>query len=435
MNHKKMIGFRFFVCVLVLAMTLTMFASCSKNSGKTLMSLESTTISVNVYQLLLTRMKGALARSFGSQVMTDSFWQTTIESDGTTYNDYFTAEVLQNTKTYLVALYLFDEYGLELSEEAVAAVDKDMEGLLVGDGDGSKSQLNQILSAYGMNYNMLREFYLAEKKVTALQNYLYGANASLVASGVKNEFMRENYVCFRQIFLASYYYVKEVDAYGNVAYFSSDGTKYLYDTENGVTMEDKNGKVIVDKYGNEIYFDADGKVLYDTKKGKTLYVTDENGAYTTKDYTKEELEKIEKNAELLASQVTAGDFEDFEELMEEYSEDEEGMEEYENGYFLAKDTTYSYTYLNDICAALSDMEVGESEMVTSDYGYHIIMKYECEDGAYAEEANSIWFTDFNSMLIEMLFLQEANKYMDGIKLDEDLLGTLDMKSVTHNYYY
>ena len=435
MNKKKLIGFRVFVCFLVLAMTLTVFASCSGSKGKTLMSLESATISVNVYQLLLSRMKGALARSFGSQVMTDSFWQTTIESDGTTYNDYFTAEVLHNTKTYLVALYLFDHYGLELSEDVIAKVDEEMEGLLVGDGDGSKSQLNQILSAYGMNYNLLRDFYLMEKKVAALQNHLYGTDASLVASGVKNEFMRENYVCFRQIFLASYYYVKEVDAYGNVAYFTSDGSEYLYDTKNGVTMEDKNGKTIVDKFGNEVYFDEEGKVLYDTKKGKTLYVTDEDGAYTTKDYSKEELEKIEKNAELLASQVTDGDFEDFEDLMEEYSEDEEGMEEYENGYFLAKDTTYSYTYLNDICAALAEMKVGESKLITSDYGYHLIMKYECEDGAYAEDANKIWFSDFNSMLIEMLFLQEAEKYMDGIKLDEDLLGTLDMKSVTHNYYY
>ena len=252
MNKKNALSCRVLTCFLAIVLMLVMLASCAGAKGKTLMSLESTSVSVNVYQLLLTRMKGSLARSFGSQVMTDSFWNTTISSDGTTYNDYFTAEVLENTKTYLVAMHLFEEYGLELSDTAIAEVEKEMEGLLVGDGDGSKSQLNQILSAYGMNYNMLRDFYLMEKKVTLLQNYLYGTNASLVASGVKNEFMQENYVCFRQIFLASYYYVMEVDAYGNDAYFSSDGKSYAYDTANGVTMTDKSGKTIKDKFGKDV---------------------------------------------------------------------------------------------------------------------------------------------------------------------------------------
>ena len=435
MNMKRHFFSRALSLVLVLLTVLLTFASCTGGSGKSLMTLEGQSLSVNVYQLLLTRMKGALAKSFGTQVMTESFWNTTIESDGTTYNDYFTAEVLQNAKTYLVALYLFDEYDLSLSDAAIAEVDEEMEGLVTGDGDGSKSQLNQILSAYGVNYNILREFYLAEAKVKVLQNYLYGTNASLVASNVKNEFMRETYVCFRQIFLASYYYVMETDAYGNKAYFSSDKKSYLYDTENGVTMQDKNGKTIVDKFGNDVYFDADGKVLYDTKKGQTLYVTDEKGNYKTKDYSKEELEEIKKNADLLASQVTDGDFEDFEDLMAEYSQDEEGMEEYENGYFLEQNTTYSYTYLNEICSALSEMEIGETRLIESDYGYHLIMKYGCEDGAYDEEANKIWFTDFNSLLIEKLFLQETEKHMSKIKIDKELLATVDMKSVTVNYYY
>ena len=91
--------------------------------------------------------------------------------------------------------------------------------------------------------------------------------------------------------------------------------------------------------------------------------------------------------------------------------------------------------MTDYRSALSEMEIGETRLIESDYGYHLIMKYGCEDGAYDEEANKIWFTDFNSLLIEKLFLQETEKHMSKIKIDKELLATVDMKSVTVNYYY
>lgn len=437
MKKKTYFG-RFFVrtlaCVLALMLCGMLLAACS-SGGETLMKLGSHKLSVNVYELLLSRMKGTLARTFGTDVLKDSFWNTTISTDGTTYNDYFTASVLDNAKTYLVALYLFDYYGLELPDSTIEAIDEEMEGLVIGDGNGSKSQLNQVLSAYGVNYDILREFYITEAKAEYLQAYLYGSNGSLIASNVKEEFMRENYVCFRQIFLASYYYVLETDAYGVTVYYTKNGDAFVYDKQNGTTMEDANGNLIVDKFGDPIYFDENGYPLYDAKNGFSVYVTDEDGEYVTGDYSEEELKKIASNIELLASMIDEGDFEDFEDMMEEYSEDEEGMDTYTNGYFLEKNTTYSYTYLNEICTALVDMNVGETRVIESSYGYHLIMKYECPEGAYAEEDNSIWFTDFTSALIEMLFLQEAEKHKADIVVDKDLLATVDMKSVSQNYYY
>ena len=81
------------------------------------------------------------------------------------------------------------------------------------------------------------------------------------------------------------------------------------------------------------------------------------------------------------------------------------------------------------------MKTGETRLIESDYGYHLIMKYECEAGAYGDEDNAIWFTDFTSDLVEFLFLQETEKYKADIRIDSDLLATADMKSVSHNYYY
>lgn len=436
-NTKKPLGLftRVLALLLVLMLSLAVLASCGSSKGKTMLRVGSATLSVNEYELLLSRMKGTVARVYQDAVK-DSFWETTIGLDGTTYSDYFTAQVLETAKTYAIALYLFDEYKLSLPESAIEKVDEEMDGLLNGtDGDGSKSQLNQILSQYGMNYDMLREFYVTEAKVDYLRTYLYGADGGKITAGVKEQYMQENYVCFKQIFLASYYYIYEKDAYGNTIYYNEDGKTYLYDTENGVTMTDDKGEIKKDKNGDEIFFDAEGNILYDKENGKPMYVTDKDGNYKTEDYSKEELEKIEANIKLLESQIENGDFEEFEELMDEYSEDTEGIEEYENGYFLEKNTTYGYAYLTDISEALADMEVGETKLVESDYGYHLVMKYECPVGAYADSDNSIWFSEFASSIIEYLFLQEAEKHKDKVELDEELLSTVDMKSVAINYYY
>ena len=433
---KKPFGllFRVLSLLLIFVMSATIFASCAASKGEPMLRVGSATVSVNEYALLLSRMKGALARVY-QEAVKDSFWDTTIGLDGTTYNDYFTAQVLDTARTYAIALYLFDEYDLELPKEMIEDVDEKMEGLLVGDGDGSKSQLNQILSAYNMNYEMLREFYITEQKVDQLRAYLYGANGGKITAGVKEEYMQENYVCFKQIFLASYYYIYEKDAYGNTIYYDDDGKTYLYDTENGVTMTDDNGEIKKDKNGDEIFFDAEGNILYDKEKGTPMYVTDKDGNYKTEDYSKEELEKIKANVELLQSQIENGDVEEFEDLMHEYSEDEEGIEEYENGYFLEKNTTYGYAYLTDISEALAEMEIGEIRLVESDRGFHLIMKYECPVGAYADRDNAVWFSEFNTSLIEYLFLQETAKYKDEVELDEELLSKVDMKSAAINYYY
>ncbi len=434
-NDKSKLLLRVLSLTLLLLCVLSVLASCSGAKGKKMITYGSGAITVNEYELLLSRMKGTVAR-VNNNAAKDSFWDTTIGLDGTTYNDYFTAQVLDTAKTYAIALDLFEENELELPKSAIEKIDKEMDGLLNGtDGDGSMAQLNQLLSQYGMSYEMLREFYITEAKVDYLRTYLYGEGASKIGANVKEEYMQENYVCFKQIFLASYRYVYEKDAYGNTIYFDDDGKTYLYDTKNGVTKTDKDGNVIKDKNGDEIFFDAEGKILYNTEKGTPMHVSDSKGNYKTEDYSKEELEKIKVNIELLESQIEEGDVEEFEDLMHEYSEDTDGIEEYENGYFLKKNGSYGYEYLTDISEALAEMKIGETRLIESTHGYHLIMKYDCPEGAYADKENEIWFKEFSSSISDYLFLKETDKYKDKVKVDEDLLASVDIKSVSLNYYY
>lgn len=429
------------VCCLLALITLGMsLTSCSSDK---LMKLSRQSISLNLYELYLSRQKGTLCTTYyyGSKAKYSEFWQTTISADGTTYNDYWTAYILQCVKSYLAGLYLFEEeYKLTLPQSAIDEVDKKLEELVIGDGDGSKAALNKILSDYGVNYNMLRESYLIEAKINYLQDYLYGSNLSKVSDALKDEYYRENYVRFKQIFFANYYYIYVTDADGTVIYYDPETEKPVYDKVNGTRQVGEDGKVKTDENGNVIYYNADGTIAYDTENGVPSYTTDpDTGNYRTASYTKEELEKRASEANDIAEFTKVGDTKTFESYIEKYSDDSESQTANPDGYYFPVNAQYSYKYIVDIIEQLCQMEDGEIRVVESEYGYHVVMKYELDDGAYEDSDKSVWFENesnsFTDDVQQWLFTSRCEEYIDKIEVDNKLLGQIDIAMVNPNYYY
>ncbi|MDY4897507.1 MAG: peptidylprolyl isomerase [Eubacteriales bacterium] len=429
------------VCCLLALVTLC--ASLTACSSDKLMTLSRQSISLNLYELYLSRQKGTLCTTYyyGSKAKYSEFWQTTISTDGTTYNDYWTAYILQCVKTYLAALYLFEEeYKLTLPQSAIDEVDEKMEELVIGDGDGSKAALNKILSDYGVNYKMLRESYIIEAKVDYLRDYLYGADLSRVSDELKDQYYRNNYVRFKQVFFANYYYIYETDADGTVIYFDSETKNPIYDKINGQRHFDESGKALTDENGSIIYYNEDGTIAYDSENGVPAYTTDpDTGNYRTASYTDEELKKISTQANDIAEFTKPGDTATFESYITKYSDDSESQTANPDGYYFPVNAQYSYKYIVDIIEQLGKMEVGEIRVVESDYGYHVIMKYELDDGAYEDSDKSVWFENesnsFSDDVQQWLFTSRCEEYLDDIKVDEKLLGQIDISMVNPNYYY
>ena len=72
----------------------------------------------------------------------------------------------------------------------------------------------------------------------------------------------------------------------------------------------------------------------------------------------------------------------------------------------------------------------------SDYGYHVVMKYPVEKGAYSDKDNKDWFEGFEQSLTEDMFMNLCKEYMDKVTVDEDILATVPpMKNIGKNYYY
>ena len=438
--------------ILASVMLLLSVSACS-GKGKSLITLDKdgykVSFSVNHYDFLLSRWKGVLATESYSQngvsYVQDSFFDQKDKFNGTdfqTLGEYYADLTLENSKTYTAVLWLFESMGLSLSKEQTDQIDADLKEILEA-YDGSKTKLNAELSQYGVNYKLLREMYLMEMKVSAVKNALYGSEGSLLGDTIKDEYLNEAYVRFKQIFIPYFKYVYRTDANGEEIYYVKDTTtgEIAYDIKNGYLGVDENGLPITDANGDDVYYttQTDQKyIAYDKVNGIRSYELDNNGEAKTTDMTADEIAKeAQKGQELFAS-LAGCTVAQFEAAIAEHNADG-GTEIYTDGYYLQKTLDYAamgsdVAYFSDIIKSFEDMQAGEIAEITSDAaGYHIIMKYDPTPKAYDLAANEVWFKNFISGLVQELFMEECENLFDDMVVNEKVLATVsDIRKIGAN---
>ena len=425
------------LCAVLLITSLTGCASL----GKPLLEYESVELTDAMFSLFLSRIKGtvASASNAGSEALTSSYWDATVSSDGTTRGDAYKAQVLSDAKSYVAALYEFERLGLKLPDSYVEEIDAELMELVEFDADGSKTAFNAILAEYGANYDVLREAYLLEAKLAYLNEYLYGAAGEKIGEEVIEEYYQNNYLRFKHVFFYTYALVYVEDEDGKEIYYIPDsGGSIAYDTS-AFKRRDASGDVVTDKNGDVVYETADGFIAYDKERGERQPVYDENGYIMTRQFTQSELIAVSDDATLLMDELRGeeGNYTLFDSFVESYSEDE-GSATYSNGMYLAKNTEY----IPQVTEALAEMEEGEIRKVYSDYGIHIVMKYELDEGGYADSRNSDFFISnstgtytFLSTLMSELLMKRLAPIKALITVDEKLYDSIDIKYVGANFYY
>ncbi len=418
----------FIVCVLILVSSL---ASCE---AKRVMTLDDKTLSVNVYEFLLSRMKGTLGY-YGYEVENESFWNTVTDMDGTTYDDYFCGTIKEQAINYIVADKLFDEQGLTFSEENEAQIDEILAEFVKK--AGSKSKLNAELKEYGVNYDILREVYILEAKIELLKDHIYGKNGEKIEVADKEKFFNENYVAFRQIFLATYEYVIDEDRFGDKVYYTDEKHKAIaYDKVNGKTKTDEFGKTVKDILGDPEYFTEDGKIAYDRKNGVLGYVTDKDGNRAVVELDDEKKADLHRRADQYMKDCH-GNAALFEEYIAKYDESESDGLIYLNssaGYYATQND--SAAYFDEIAKVLLKLKAGECAMYKSSYGYHVLCKYDNESGAYDKKENKDVFAGFYDDLISRLFEKMCADRADEVVIDKGVFdGAPTMKDVGINIKY
>ena len=437
----KITAIRRFLSVL-LCLTLVVggvaMTACSKK-GETLLELDGHTISANQYQLLLARVKASLAYA-GYSVDSSTFWDMIIDSEGNTYDEYFRNAALTDAKRYLAAAAIFEEEGLVLPQSYKDAIDEDIEEYTRD--AGSKSALNSLLSAYGVNVDMLRDLYELEAKYAYVQAYLYGSEGEKIAANVRYEYLTEYAVCFKQVLIRAFDYVYETDLNGDEIYYlvgenNAKVNNIAYDTVNGITRIDEYGQTITDKNGDSIYYLANGSIAYDKENGVRSVVYDENGIAKTEKYSAEELAAYKEAAEELMIAVAKGDYAAFEALLEEFEISGDDAFVTDGDYcFLYTTGDNDYDYLNDIADVLAECEEGEIRTVSSEYGYNVVMKYPMPEDAVTNTDYEDWFGDLTDRVIAKLFHTKCTPYMEKVSVNSDVFQTLpSMKQVGTNYEY
>lgn len=429
------------ICLaLVVLMLGAAFCSCAPDKEEVkdpILSYGEHEIPLGLYEFMLSRMKGTLARNKYDVTVTSEFWTDIHPStEDVTNQDYYNKVILDNCRNYLAALVIFEKEGLSLSDDVLESIDEEIQFYIDYDANGSVEEFDKILADYGTNSKELRQIYIIEAKYQAVVSWLYGSNASKIADKVKEEYYEENYYRFKQILVANFYYEFQKDENGDIIYFSSESGLPVYD-ESGKYKYDDKGSRIKDSFGVEIRFDENGKWLYDTENGYPAPTTNDKGEAIKHYYSEEEMEVRYLEAQKIRESANGGNYPAFESQMKDWQLYKGATDYYTDGYYLSDIESAGYDeYLCDILDNLKDMEVGESRLVESDSGYHVVVKYELDKGKYDESEYSAWFEGFNQSLITKLFLNKCSDFYSDIKTNEDNLKKAEsMKYIGINYNY
>ena len=419
---------------LALVLALGVLAGCA-NHGKTMIKVRNNEISVNLYQLYLSRMKGELALS-GENVTADSFWATIVSMDGTTMEEYYNAQVLEGMRQIAAALYLYDELGLSLDRDTKKSIDEWIDVLVEELADGSKAQMNALLAAYGANLTVLRDAAILEAKIEQLKSHLYGEGGSLIAATALEEFYQDTYYRGYQMMISSTYYKHDRDADNRSIYYQKDGVKIAYDTENGVLSEGE-----VDKNGDPVYRlkKADGEglgeIAYDKVNGERKYYKDASGNMVLTTYTEEEMTERYETLEAIAEECR-GKPELFLEYAEKWSDNPDFNDTYApNGMYFSTGTYTSDAVFGTFALELAKLEVGELAILESGDGYYLIMRAPLDTGAWQNDANTAWFGSLVTLCTEYLLQQRTKQYLHFVKLDEEIVASASIADVSPNTRY
>ena len=427
----------------LLLLVLCLLLSGCENHGATLLTAGNGDIevSVNVFQLYLSRMKGSL-HAAGEKVNDPSYWATITNLEEQTLAEYYTEHVYEGLRQQVAALLLYEELGLELTSEDEDAIDAWIEALIKEVGEGSETKLNSVLSSYGANVTVLRDAAIIEAKIDQLKTYLYGKNGKNLGADAKEEFYQKTYYRGYQMLYANYYYDYIKDADGNVMYFrdvigeggSVVGMRAAYDTKNGVATNE------TDKYGDTVYRlkNEDGSlgaIAYNTTDGRIEMETDEKGEPVVKYYSDEEMQKRYEELQAIA-EGCKGDADLFLAAMEKYSDNLEFNGKYApNGMYFSEGVYTSDTVFYTFSLELAKLDIGEMAILNSDIGYYLIMRVDLDEGAWSKAENNRWFQMLEELTMEYLLQRRIQEYLPLVEVDEALLKSVDITMVAANNYY
>lgn len=195
---------KIFLCLILTLAAVLSLSSCGiKNNGETVMSLGNAKVTDRMYMYWTSNYKADFISTYSDVRDTEEFWDSILYDD-VTAEKYLSDWIMENVKMELVGMYLFDEFGLKMSDEYKKAADNIISDLM-DYYEADKNTFNGLLSQYGVNANILKEILLDEAKITLVYNHLFENNILVVGDEEKKDYLENNYSRVLHIYINNEY--------------------------------------------------------------------------------------------------------------------------------------------------------------------------------------------------------------------------------------
>ncbi len=358
--------------LLILCICLCLsFCACGSVDEKTIMSYKGADASESLYSYWMSTYKSNFLYYYNDGIDSDEFWDTLI-SDDQTYEEYVVNWIDTEMQYRTVALYLFDEYKLSLSDAVIAEIDADIAEKI--EYAGSREAINTDLAKLGMNLDMLRSVYIDNAKYDAVYEYLYGTGGKEAPTDKERaEYFKNNYYCLKYITIYS-----------------------------GANLK-------TDENGN--------------------YVYDEEGQIELVRLTEEEKAVKQQLIDTVVAGVSAGG--DFDEYIKEFSEVD--YSDYPEGFFVSEND-YS-RFGSDIVKAATELKVGEIRTVSDENVTYIIKKCELPEYTSLTSGNKSQLENMDNYIIRKKYTEKFDGYIGDIVINTELKDSYDIRKVSENSYF
>ena len=318
------------ILALLLAALLAALAlvSCSgPNYDETVMSFNGKEIKGYMYKYWLSTMKSYFVTVADD---TPEYWAQEL-GNGETYESHLKKIITDDIKVRLLLLSYFDEQGLSLTDEEIAAAEKQAEDYLAAYGD--EKTLNEKLAVYGVDYARFKEIKVLEAKYDAAYEHLFVNGEKKVTDVAIDDYYKNNYSLVKILIV------------NNVFEYSKD---------------------------------ADGNIVYDPATGNAVTAV------------LDDAKKAEKTAlaDTIEGKIKAG--EDFDALMKEYDENVDALY-YPNGYYICPNDFQKFGA--DITNAARELAVGETKRVEDETGIYFVKKLDLPDAGYQNTTDADQFAN------------------------------------------
>jgi|GEM_PF-5229247 len=341
------------VCVVL------MLSLCACQASPVIATYEGMSLDSSMYALHLAVEKRAVQEYLYYYYQMDisntpSFWDEYYDQENKiTWTDYINTEFCN----MLVAMKFCKDHNISVKDESAAAdIDKLAQSYI--ETAGSKDLLNIELAQYGADYDMLVEYLRSYQYISLMQEYLVSDGTLAVSDAEVLEYLSD---------------------YWNFDYI-------LFETL------DSAGKPMVDK---EIT-DEQAKDFF-----LSNYVTVKHVLYLTQNLSEDKKAEKKDKAQAALEAIQSGEKE-----FEDFKKDNEDS-----------NLEYTFTYgemVSEFEKAAFEMQPGETRVVETAYGYHLMMKEELDVAAFDKMVS-----DVKAAVTSSRIKAETEDFLEKLKNGEE----------------